>query len=111
MRYPTITQPQSHSTMNHLMTSERPVCVLPSSLTSQIVSRFPQGRPRVHLCKLQRRMTADARESKDGSRRLGVELPPVNITPALRPAPPLPFKHKYRAFMCKAWSMETISCR
>ena len=32
--------------MNHLMTSVRPVCVLPS-LTSQIVSRFPQGRPRV----------------------------------------------------------------
>ena len=47
VRYPTITQPQSHSTMNHLMTSERPVCVLPSSLTSKIVSRFPQGRPRV----------------------------------------------------------------
>jgi hypothetical protein len=32
--------------MNHLMTSERPVCVLPS-LASKIVSRFPQGRPRV----------------------------------------------------------------
>lgn len=30
-----------------LIASVRPVCVLPSSLTSQIVSRFPQGRPRV----------------------------------------------------------------
>ena len=46
--------------MNHLMTSERPVCVLPS-LASKLVSRFPHRVARV--CKLQRRMTAGARES------------------------------------------------